>query len=126
MEKYFNKKETEFPIYKGRFVIILTNDDEKILKHLPEHEGQDLYAHTYFTTYKGEDALIVLLNPDNPFDKITAGVVAHEATHVATALMTLRGINFDAKNDEPMAYLVEWVVDEIINFMLLKGKLIYI
>lgn len=116
----------EFPLYKGKFVIILTNDEDKILKYLPEHEGQDLYAHTYFTTWKGEDALIVILNPDNTHDKITAGVVAHEATHVATALMALRGITVDAKSDEPMAYLVEWVVDEVVKFMDRHDKKLYL
>ena len=125
VDKYFHKKEMTFPIYKGKFVIILTNDDEKILKYLPDHKGQDLYAHTYYTTWKGEDALIVLLNPDNEFDYITAGVLAHEATHVATAVMALRGIKVDAETDEPMAYFVEWVVDELLKFMISKGKMIY-
>lgn len=45
--------------------------------------------------------------------KPDAGIICHEAVHFANHIMDLAGIKMDGDNDEPQAYLVEWVVDRI-------------
>lgn len=40
----------------------------------------------------------------------TFATYAHEAVHVAAWILQSRGMPFDAKNEEGVAYLVEWVV----------------
>lgn len=43
------------------------------------------------------------------------GVIAHEAFHLTCHVFDERGIKPDLDNDEPQAYLLEWVVDRIYN-----------
>ena len=38
------------------------------------------------------------------------GVLAHEAVHVAAWILRVRGMPFSFKNEEGVAYLVQWFV----------------
>ena len=114
---YFHKIEKSFPIYRGRFVIILSNDRDKLVNMLPDVDFDYLYAHSVLTSWKGMEGYIVILNMDSQYRKIHMGTIAHEAVHIANMLFEQRGITLSAVNDEPFAYLVEWIVDEIHKFI---------
>jgi acetone carboxylase gamma subunit len=47
---------------------------------------------------------------------MTVGVMAHEAVHIADFIFTNCGITHDLDNDEPFAYLVEWIINELYEF----------
>lgn len=38
--------------------------------------------------------------------------LAHEAVHAAGRILDLHGVKLDPSNDEPMAYLVSWIMAE--------------
>lgn len=42
--------------------------------------------------------------------------LCHEAYHLAAHILNDRGVKADFKNQEPMAYLLGWVVDKIDTF----------
>ena len=42
------------------------------------------------------------------------GTLAHEATHAAFYILTGAGVKLTSDNDEPLAYLVGYIVDECI------------
>lgn len=116
---YLFKQEKEIPIYRGLFVIILSDDSDAVKKLLPHWDASEsLYAHSINCEYKKKDAYVVILNYTNPNRDLSAGDIAHEALHIANFLAHNRGIECSFDNDEPIAYLVSYFVDEIQKFAL--------
>ena len=116
MAEYLHIKAVEVPIYRGYFVIILTNSQKKVVKYLPEFKGR-VYAHSWFATYRGQQGFYIVLNFDNEVRKIKHGVITHEAIHTAHFIATERGIEPDFSNDEAIAYLGEWITDSVYKFI---------
>ena len=55
--------------------------------------------------------------------KLDYGALAHEAVHVANYIFADRRIYIGGfKEDEPFTYLVEWIVNEYIDFVKRKRK----
>ena len=50
-------------------------------------------------------------NPD--CSGLDPGTIAHEAFHAAFDILDRAGVKPDAKNQEPFAYLLGWVVDAV-------------
>ena len=42
---------------------------------------------------------------------VTEGIIAHEALHVISAIFRRRMIELSFDHDEPLCYLLEWIVD---------------
>ncbi len=112
-QKYLHFKQVQIPIYKGRLLIALTNDIEKLNRKTGINYSGDIFAFTITIEYKNEQAYLVVLNFDDDFAKITHGIVAHEAVHVANFIFERIGVVPSFDNDEPLTYLTQWVVDEI-------------
>jgi hypothetical protein len=53
--------------------------------------------------------------------KTSYGVIAHESLHAVSYIFDFHGIVMDCKNDEPIAYLLEWVVEECHKFIKVKN-----
>jgi len=121
MKKHLYKKAINIPIYRGKFVIVITNSVKRIQKHISnfweDGETKDLYAHSFYGSYQGTQGFYMILNFDNSYRKIYHGVIAHEAIHLAQRIVTMRGVKLDVENDEPVAYLVEWITDETYKFI---------
>lgn len=112
METYLHYNTFSIPIYRGRLVVIISNTDVSHI--IPNFDKtDDTYAHSYLDNYKNREAVFCLLNFSNKNRKITHGVIAHEALHLANYMAIRRGIALDVDNDEPIAYLVEWITDRI-------------
>ena len=77
----------------------------------------EIYAHSWFESYKGREGFIMILNFENDFRKITHGVIVHEAIHISNYIALERDIDPDFENDEPIAYLAEWITDEVYKFI---------
>lgn len=119
--KYVYYKVLNIPIYKGKFIVILGNDKRKIKKVYPNFNRETVYATTFYDRYKNDEGYYVVLNFDNKYNKITHGVIAHEALHCVNMLAEYRGFVPDFQNDEPLTYLLEWFVNEIHKFVKEKG-----
>lgn len=127
MDSYLHKKIVNIPIYGSWLCIILSNDAKLINKEV-DNFGYDKepYATAIYNSIKikGDKHLrqgfYVILNPDNELG-ITTGVIAHEAFHISNMLFEIRGVRPSFDNDEPQAYFIEWVCDEVCGFMKKKG-----
>jgi hypothetical protein len=115
---HFYKKAITIPVYGGTFLIIFSNDREKVIKIVNCKEPIiELYAFTFHNfIHKGKETFCVCFNfwEDN---KITLGTIMHEVTHAANRLLQSRGFDPDWTNDEAEAYIKGWMGDEIEAFM---------
>lgn len=111
----------DVPLFRGTFIIILSNSPNKIRKHLPKWNDSEVYGHSWLSDFKGNQGFYVILNYDSKHRPIYHGVIAHESHHIASFIAECRGIQPDFNNDEPCAYLAEWASDEIYKFSKSKG-----
>lgn len=116
--EYLYKKEIKIPLYRGKLIVILTNDKIKLQKYIPDFGDDEIYAHSILSSWYGSDGFIVILNFNNKHRKIHFGTITHESVHLSHFIATERGFIADYKNDEPITYLAEWISDEIYKFIL--------
>jgi len=114
---YIKIKALEVPLYRGKFIIVLTNSTTELKKHLPEFERPLVYAHSWAENYKGHIGYYMILNFENKHRHITHGCITHEALHIANFIASDRGIQASFSNDEPITYLAEWITDETYKFI---------
>lgn len=103
----YKKKTVNVPIYKFGLNIILTDEINKV-SHLIDDES--VYAHAVLTS---RTCHVILNTKEN----ITFGIIAHEALHIANFIFEVIGVIPNFRDDEAQAYLLEWVVDKIIEFI---------
>lgn len=113
MKKYLYKKVYKVPLYKGRLVIIFSNDTDKLSKIITDYDEEYIFAHCYYGNYKGYDGFITVFNFD---DKITHSIILHEVIHCTNFILDKRGVISDFANDEFVTYLAEWICKKIYKF----------
>ena len=117
MKKYLTKKEIKIPIYTGSLVLIESNSNKKISKELDFFDNEEIYAHSIMFNNKGRTGYGIVFNFKNKDSNITHGVIAHEAYHITSFIAEEHGVMWDPENDEPLAYLINWIVDQIYIFV---------
>jgi hypothetical protein len=117
MNEYIYIKEKEIPLYRGKLVIVLTNSVSEVKKINPTYSHDFVYASTFFGNWKGMQGFFVIFNFDHKNYAVYNGTITHEALHCANFIGEARGIVNDGVNDEPFAYLAEWITDEIYKFI---------
>jgi hypothetical protein len=118
--KYFYKKAIHIPLYDGFFIIIFSNDLNRVCKLTDSNPENTGYLYGNFFTgfkYRGFQAFAVVYNFWRPTAKITLGVLVHEINHAANKLLGCRDIDADYNNDEAESYLKTWMGDEVQKFM---------
>jgi len=113
-ERYCHHHAVEIPIYRGVFVVLVSNCIKKAKELIEDLEiERAVYAHSSWPyDWNDREAFVLLLNMDGP-EPITHATITHEATHIANGILSERGAKPSFNNDEPFAYLVEWVANEI-------------
>lgn len=115
---YLHFKDLEIPLYRGSLIIVLTNDNDKLVNILPSFpRDKNIYGHTWHDNWKGDNGYFIILNFDNDYRKIYNGIITHEAIHATHMIAAQRGFVSDFDNDEPIAYLAEWITDQVYKFM---------
>lgn len=125
-------RETRIPLYKCRMHIVLTDSAEELLSYLEQASGMpppkedfesddDIYAHVLNGSFKERekcyhDCIYVVFN-DKALTPLSHGVIAHEALHVLNSQISKVNIDYDVVNDEPFTYLLEWIVNELTQFL---------
>ena len=118
---YLYKKVIEVPLYRGKFIILLTNSVKKASKYVPSLSNEeDIFAFASTGIYRKGTAFFMILNLTHE-EKLTPGIIAHESVHVASYVSTRAGIEADFDNDEPLTYLVGWITNEAHKFINQKG-----
>ena len=118
MEGYLHSEAFQVPIYKIKFVVVLSNDTEKLSKLIPEWDkNEDPYAHCMLDRHEEKAAVFVILNFHSEEDKITNGIICHEAIHAAGMILNRAEVISSFDNDEPLCYLAEWISNNIYAFI---------
>ena len=98
------KKRIKIPIYLDKLLIIQTDNFEKIRRKYNLGGIADYCA----ITFQMDKEIVVVFN-----SKVDASIVAHEALHICSYIFKNTGAEFDGDNDEPLAYLLGYIVKKI-------------
>ncbi|SED10958.1 hypothetical protein SAMN04489761_4303 [Tenacibaculum sp. MAR_2009_124] len=124
MELFYEEKEIELPIYHGTIVFIDSNDIGKINERHKLDAKREPFASAYENYKKLDDGstqtyYLIVCNSKTKLD-FTVGSVAHECFHITNFIFENRGIKADLNNDEPQAYLLEYLMDIAYGFYFAK------
>lgn len=111
------KKTVTIPIFEKKLHLLDDMDEAVDLvgrlrtklqayQHDSEWEPEDEDLPTYGSVWMPYNEIVMCVADGKP------GTVAHEAVHVATHLLSYSGVDAGLQNDEPIAYLVGWVVKQ--------------
>ncbi|WP_374440543.1 hypothetical protein [Epilithonimonas sp.] len=104
-------KKINIPIYYGTLILIKDEDftavNKKYNHNIPESYGAVSFENK---EAKNFEYVVVMVNTN-------ISLIAHEAVHICNFIFKNVGIELDRNNDEPQAYLVGWIVDEIEKFL---------
>jgi hypothetical protein len=117
---YFFKKAVKIPIYGGYFLMIFSNDGERIARATNCKEALTyVYAHSFHNfVYKDYESFAVALNFWNLKSRVDIGTIVHEVNHVGNRILQSRGVERDWENDEAESYLKGWLGETVEKFML--------
>jgi hypothetical protein len=116
---FFFKKVVKIPIYFGNFIIVFSNNTEKVSRIADCYPGEidHIYALTLHNfLYQGKESFCVVYNFWDT-QPITIGTIMHEVNHAGNRLFSSRGMTKDWDNDEAECYLKGWMADEVEIFM---------
>ena len=116
-KEYVMIRDYDVPLYRGKLIIVISNSIEKLKAKVPEFNRSRIYAHSFGINYKGRTGYAMILNFENDFAAMTHGCITHEAIHLAHFVADDKGFVADFNNDEPIAYLAEWITDKAYEFM---------
>lgn len=126
-KKEFIIESVQIPIYPGRFVMMMGDDIKKAQKYLGDliEDDEELYAHAFLFNYLNQKAFGVLINFEYDWP-VTYGTIAHECLHSALRMAEMVGMKSITTEQEPIAYLHEWFVDEYMKFLKKHDKIKFI
>jgi len=116
-KKYLYTNSVAVPLYRGYIIIIFTNSKKKLKKYAPEMHLRELYAYSCRIERDGALGHAMVLNFDSKVRKMNPGCVAHEIVHCVNSILDYAGVLPSFENDEPTAYLTDWVTDQVYKFM---------
>jgi hypothetical protein len=111
------KKEDKYkiPIYGGTLVVVIVTTSKEIVDMLKDDTLVDCTGVAYTDEMKTNSGYhnryTIILNEE--YGNLNYGVVAHEALHITHMVFENKGIRPSTVNDEPQAYLIEWVVNKV-------------
>lgn len=107
------------PLYPRTIDFVCSTSLKKFRKDYHfEEEIDDSIAHfctTNLKYQKNKDYRVVIFLSKN--DKLTHGILAHEALHAANSILDDIGYKFNPDDDEPICYLLTWIIDEAYKFI---------
>lgn len=109
MKKIHKKFNINLTVYPGNLTLVISNCPKKINKLLNVTWGETI---TIARTADIDPWVTIILNPE---EKITPGVIAHEALHAMNFYFNRMDIKYDVNNDEHAAYFLGWLIDRILN-----------
>ena len=105
----------------SRRLIIATIEQEKHITEIEKTFGIDASSlnrlgGVYTVTYKGWNSLFVFFN-FSAYETLTYGIVSHECLHIVDEMFNTIDHDYDVENNEPGAYLIEWLVNKVFNHL---------
>lgn len=114
-KKHYIKKAINIPIYTGKLVIILTNQDEK-LPVQTQINSLELYAMSFTNDIDDNRVGFHVVFNAWGMNRINHGVIAHEICHCVDSVMDYHFIE-STKINEPRAYITGWITERIYSFL---------
>ena len=102
------EKEIKIPIYNDTLIISQSDSLKEVENKydLTDTSGYDAI------TFKMNGVIHVAFE-GNP----KTSIIVHESVHITNYIFELSNIDPDLHNDEPQAYLLQWVFEECFNFI---------
>jgi len=105
----------------GRRMIIVTPTSVEDIKKMEQKwkltNETDQLAGVYTVEDEGWNSILVMFNMCLD-QTVTYGMLAHEALHIVDDVFHTIGHSYNVENNEPGTYLIEWVVNTIIDHFL--------
>ena len=113
-------KTIKLPIYNTQVSFVLSNNLEKAAKKRDLHSDGVNYKQYSMVTVKsnhrnGASSWTILIKKYKKGIKISA--LTHEVNHVCVWVCEHLGINIGVGNDEAYAYMSEFLMGELLNFL---------
>lgn len=116
----YKEKYIKIPIYSGRLAIIFTDSVENLPEQIQQFFDDDIMFHSvnyYIWSHDGQEKLQTFFLVLNPFtEMLTEGKLAHESSHITKWIFEYIGSDHTAETDEHYSYILEWIVDQVIEF----------
>ena len=114
---YYYEKAIKIPLYYGSFLIIFSNDGERVKRTTNIRGELNDFAFTFYNfIHKGKETFCVCFNFWT-LEPVTMGTITHEVNHAANRVLYSRGVVADYENDEADSYLKGWMVEQVQRFM---------
>lgn len=113
-------KKIIVPIYGSRVVFVEGSDPVEIENKFGLDVGEYVYAHAFYDRIRENGKLyscsFLIANRENIYARFTYGTLAHEVVHIAGFILDRAGVRADFNNDEPFAYLTEYIYNKAVAF----------
>lgn len=109
-------KKVNIPIYGHMLYIAITEDVEKDLPDIQKKFSDTIKGPIAngIAARLGKHCLVVI-NTKDFTDTSILGTIAHEAFHITNFIFESLGIKPDVNNDEAQAYLLSWIVEQVVK-----------
>lgn len=105
-------KTKKIPLYVGKIVIIQCEEKENLNDIAKKYDIDYNMSGYDGMAFRDNQKYIIA------FSKITnTGIIAHESLHAVSYIFQDHVIKMDCENDEPIAYLLQWIVEECYKFL---------
>lgn len=113
------KKIVDIPIYGGKLIIREVKNWKKINKkynfELEPHVDGCVFNMISDSKDHSEFHICFLGKPSN-------SLIVHEVIHLVNSIYKYRHVELDLDNDEPQAYLAEWLFEQVEQYFEENGK----
>jgi len=112
-------KLIRIPIYDGNLGIVFTSDKIDIDKYVNVefYSKEEIFCQTFSTEIDDKRTYLVAFNVKHSNYLVTNGHIAHECLHAANMCLGHIGDIASHENDETLAYLLDWMVDQVYTYM---------
>ena len=118
------KKDIHFPLYPAMLTIAFFDDAKELVKTCKLLEDDEEFAreHTAGTIFGAWNKncnrrIVVIFNMNYPGHLINHGSIAHELYHGMARIFEQIGHTQDPKNNEPEAYLISWMTEQVYDLI---------
>jgi hypothetical protein len=112
--KTFKSKSFIIPLYGTKFVVSVAPNTGILKKKVsPSIDIENFNALTTYGSYKGFMAHLVSFNLFDKQFPMTHGLIAHECLHATNNVSKVVDLPTEQNDDEPTAYLTQWMVDRV-------------
>lgn len=110
-------KHVYLDLYNQNFLIFIGGTRDEHESSLSEYFGTKIELNTtecegLVDVYKNTVLIYLRSGEKTTFN---LGTIAHEADHATSHVFKIRGIEADLDNDEPHAYLIDWIYRQILG-----------